>query len=221
MFVGPNINLKTETRLCPVILSSNTDIIGISIQSDNDFGHIIMHVEPNSAADRAGIKTDDCIISVNNIVLIYKPFEDVLYFLKKSRHQSRLNFLLAKKSYLLQTSPNHSSSQSNIVQRNRSSTLPMTETREPLYQQYNHEQSTRNQKRDTIISITDEQYDTLSLQIYNNRYPTKHKKGHGKILRGIGPATAHRYSWSVASEKTVDYSSVTYDLYDRTPGCRN
>jgi hypothetical protein len=209
IYLDPNANLKTETRMCSVILSSGDDIIGISIQADNDFGHIITKVESNSPAARAGIEENDCIISVNNIVLIYKPFEDVLYFLKKCRNQSKLNFLLAKKSYLLETSPNHLSS--SVIQRNRSNTLPNTDI---------NEQSTRNEKRDTIISMTDEQYDSLSLQIYNNRYNTKNKKRQGRILRGIGPATAHRYSWSVASERTVDYSSIIYDLYDRKPGYR-
>ena len=46
----------------------------------------------------------------------------------------------------------------------------------------------------------------------------KIKKDKEEFLKGIGPATAHRYSWSVASERTVDYSSIIYDLYDRKPG---
>ncbi len=206
--------MKPELRMCSVILQSSIDPIGISLEPDTNFGHIISQVEPNSPADRAGIEKDDYIISVNHTSLIYVPFEDALYFLKTNRKESKLDFLLAKKSYLLQSLQNDSTlnrddeviPSSNLVQRNKSFTLPTTQT---------FEQSERNQQRATRI---DEQYDRLSLQTYSDRYSAKHKNKHGKVLKGIGPARTLRFSWNAKSEKTIDYRSIRSDLYGRRSG---
>ena len=89
--------------MCPVTLRPGIDTIGISLQPDKDFGHIIKQVELNSPADRAGIEQGDCIVSLNSIPLLNIPYEDVLNTLKKSRHEANLDFLVAKKSYLLKS----------------------------------------------------------------------------------------------------------------------
>lgn len=204
---------KSEPRICSIALRPGDGSIGISLQSDTDFSHVITQVQSNSLADRAGIKPNDCIISLNNILLLQIPFEDVLYHLAKIRNETKLDFVVAKKSYLLKLSQNQLMSykneqiyvSTNSTVRNRSSTLSDTRTLEQL---------DRTQQQ----IIADEQYDRLSLQIYSNLNVTKNKKRQRKILGGIGPATALRFSWSITSEKTVDYSSVRSDLYGQRPG---
>ncbi|UJR23588.1 hypothetical protein I4U23_026577 [Adineta vaga] len=216
-------NVKSELRMCSVILRSTIDTIGISIEPDRDFGHIITYVQPDSPAALAGLECDHHIISLNHISLIHLPFEDVLYHLKKSRHETKLDFLVAKKSYLFQVLQTHSSSVNtegetvpsvNRLARTKSAALPTMQTSEQILRQPNVD----NQQRETISSLSDEQYDRLSLQIYSNRYSAKHKKKQGKVFDGIGPATDLRISWSLKSEKTVDYSSVHSDLYRRRSG---
>lgn len=207
-----NIDLeKCEPRLCTIILPPGVGSIGLSLQSDADFSHIITNVQRNSLADRAGIEVDDCIISFNNILLLQISFEDVLYHLAKIRNYAKLDLVVAKKSYLLKLSKSQLASNTNeqtclssdsTAARNRSLTLPDFQIVEPI-----------DQVQEQMIM--DEQYDRLSLQIYSNLNVTKRKKRHGKILDGIGPATASRYSWSIASERTGDYSSVHSELYAR------
>lgn len=205
--------------MCSVTLRSPNDSIGISLDSDTDFGHIITHVDPNSPADHAGIEQDDYIISVNHTPLINRSFEDALYFLKKYRKETKLDFLIAKRSYLLQSSQYHTSNErirpSKLIEKNKSFTLPARQTSKELFQKYKHEQSERNQRRETI---TDEEYDRLSLQLHNNQYSAKHKKKHGKVLKGIGPATGLHFSWSFKREKATNYPAIPSDLYSRRPG---
>ncbi|CAF1569314.1 unnamed protein product [Rotaria magnacalcarata] len=98
-----NNNLRPEPRMCSITLRPGIDIIGISLQPDKDFGHIIKHVEPSSLANRAGIEPDDCIVSLNHTPLLNIPYEDVLNTLKKNRNDSNLDFVVAKKSYLLKS----------------------------------------------------------------------------------------------------------------------
>lgn len=151
-------NLKSDPRICSITLPPSAEPIGISLKSDTDFSHIITQVRTNSLADRAGIEKDDCIISLNNILLLQVSFEDVLYYLAKSRKEKKLNFLVAKKSYLLKLSPNQLPinpvfSSSNSTQRNRSSTLPNTKTLEHL--ERNQQQTKRHGKTlDGISSHT-------------------------------------------------------------------
>ena len=98
---------QLETRQCSVVLRPGIDAIGISIQSDKDVGHKIKHVEPDSPAQRAGIEGGDCIISLNNKPLLDLPYEDVLSFLKSSRNEKQLDFVLVKKCDLLKFYQNH------------------------------------------------------------------------------------------------------------------
>lgn len=205
VYLDSNHNLKREPRTCSIILRPGVEPLGISLQSDTDFSHIITHVQSNSPAARAGIEKYDCIISLNNTPLLHISFEDVLYFLAKSRNDLKLNFLVAKKSYLLESSHDHLAlnnydqllSSEHLLARNRSFTLPATKT--------SYEQSRKTQQQNTI---TNEQYDRLSLQMYNNLNIPKNKKRRGKIVKGIGPATALRFSWSATSEKTIDYQRI-------------
>ena len=209
MYLGPNNNLQLEPRMYTVFLRPGTDSIGISLRSDADFGHIITQVDLDSPAGRAGMEQNDCIISLNNTILLHIAFEDVLYFLKKSRNETKLDFLVAKKSYLFKSSPTNNDIllSSNLTERKKLLTRSTTQTFKEFYKQ-----------REAIATLRDEQYDYLCLQIYSNPCIVKHKKHHGKILKGIGPATAHRLSWSVSSEKTIDYSSIRSALYDRIMG---
>jgi hypothetical protein len=224
VYLDVHTSVKSEPRICSIILPPGVEPIGISLQSDTDFSHIITQVQLNSLADRAGIEQNDCIISLNNTFLLHLPFEDVLYYLAKTRNERKLDFLVAKKSYLLKSSQNHLTStnpvftSSNLTARHRSSTLPATQTFEQISYKYNYEQSRRNQEQQKII--TDEEHDHLSLQIYSHLNVVKRKKKHGKILEGIGPATALRFSWSDTSEKTIDYSSIRSDLHGRKLGNR-
>ncbi|CAF1516575.1 unnamed protein product [Adineta ricciae] len=205
-------SFKSELRMCSVNLHQNIGPIGITLESDADFGHIISYVEPNSLAARAGLERDHHIISLNNISLIQLPFEEVLYYLKKKRDETTLDFLVAKKSYLLQVLQNHTISLNTFVRTNPVG-LPMRQTSEHVL----HSSNVANHERETILPTTDEQYDRLSLQIYTNRYSAKHKKRQGKVFDGIGPAADLRFSWSLRSEKTIDYSSAHSNSYGRKP----
>lgn len=148
MYLDHNNSLKSEPRMCSITLRPGVDSIGISLQSDTDFSHIITQVQSNSLADHAGIEQNDCIISLNNTLLLHIPFEDVLYFLAKSHNETKLDFLVAKKSYVLKLSQNHLTfntndqifSSSNSIEKNRSSILTHTQILEQLYHKYNYEQ---------------------------------------------------------------------------------
>jgi hypothetical protein len=150
--------------MCSLTLRPGIDTIGISLQTDKDFGHIIKQVEPNSPADRAGIEQSDCIVSLNTIPLLNIPYEDVLNILKKSRNEPNLDFLVAKKSYLLKSrqknailataQPDPSGRykdptlnttgevmpSSNITDKNTTSSVPASQALEQLYNKYNDEQ---------------------------------------------------------------------------------
>jgi hypothetical protein len=162
----------------------------------------------NSPAARAGIEQGDCIISLNNTPLLHISFEDVVYFLAKCRNNLKLDFLLAKKSYLLQSSQDHLASNSydqllsseHLLARKRSLTLPATKT---LYEP---------------SKTPREKYDSLSLHMLNHLHIGKHKKRPGKVVKGIGPATGLRFSWSTTSEKTTDYSSIHSDQHSQRTG---
>ncbi len=149
--------------MCSLSLRPGVDTIGISLQQDKDFGHIIKQVEPNSPADRAGIERDDCILSLNDTPFLNIPYEDVLNTLKRSRNEPHLNFLVAKKSHLLKSRQNNANlgnlqqdtsgrypdstsnttgevmPSSNMTSRDHSSTVPATQALEQLYNKYNNE----------------------------------------------------------------------------------
>ncbi|CAF4469790.1 unnamed protein product [Rotaria socialis] len=166
-----NNNLRPEPRMCSLTLRPGIDTIGISLQPDKDFGHIIKHVEPSSLANRAGIEPDDCIVSLNHTPLLNIPYEDVLNTLKKNRNDSNLDFVVAKKSYLLKSrqknavlsntqsdpsekysdTPSNTTAEvlpsSNISGRNIPSTTGAAEALEELYNKYsNDRQSPLNDK---------------------------------------------------------------------------
>jgi len=165
-------NLKSDPRICSITLPPSAEPIGISLKSDTDFSHIITQVRTNSLADRAGIEKDDCIISLNNILLLQVSFEDVLYYLAKSRKEKKLNFLVAKKSYLLKLSPNQLPinpvfSSSNSTQRNRSSTLPNTKTLEHLERNISSHTTLRFSWSATNDKIID--YSSIRSNFYSRR----------------------------------------------------
>ncbi|CAF0852377.1 unnamed protein product [Adineta steineri] len=201
-----NNNLNDEQpRLCSLHLRSG-DTIGISLQPDNDFSHIIKQVEPNSPAGRAGIEKDDCIITLNDIPLLRVSYEEVLNTLKKSRDEPDLDFLVAKKSYLLKSRKDKTAvgevlPSSNLPDRNSSSTIPPAQALEQLYDKYNKdkkpsfdEQKNSNKSRETVSTSTpNNRYDPNSSDSDNNRYPSKPQQG--QILHGVGPATADQSSW--------------------------
>ena len=234
-----NNNLRPEPRMCSLTLRPGIDSMGISLQPDKDFGHLIKQVEPNSPADRAGIERNDCIVSLNDIPLLNIPYDDVLNTLKKSRNEPNLDFLVASKSYLLksqQYNPSTSAAEvlpsSNISGKNIPSAIPATQALEQLYNKYNNEQkssfdeqSNINRPRETVsTSTTNERYDRLSPKLDNDRYSTKPQQG--QILQGVGPATADRSSWGVSSGKSTDDSpapfsgdsSIRSTSRDRRPG---
>jgi len=205
--------------MCSVTLRPGVDTIGISLQPDKDFGHIIKQVEPNSAADRAGIERNDCIISLNDTPVLNTPYDGVLNILKKSRNEPILDFLVASKSYLLkshQFNPSNATAEvlpsSNISGQNIPSAIPATQALEQLYNKYNTEQKpsfdeqiNTDRPRETVSTSTvPERYDQLSSQLDNDRYPSRPQQG--QILQGVGPATADRSSWGVSSGKSNDDS---------------
>jgi hypothetical protein len=99
---------RPEPRMCSLTLRPG-ETMGISVSPDKDFGHIIKSVDSNSPADRAGIERDDCILSINDTSLLNIPYDEVLNTLRESRHDPNLDFLVAKKSYLLKSSQNDAS----------------------------------------------------------------------------------------------------------------
>ena len=94
------------SRVCSVILPTDVDSIGISLQSDHQFGHKIKQVEPNSPAERAGVQADDCILSLNNQPILHLPYEDVLNLLRQSRQEKKLDLVVIQKSLLLKSRTN-------------------------------------------------------------------------------------------------------------------
>ncbi|CAF0858843.1 unnamed protein product, partial [Didymodactylos carnosus] len=171
---------QSEPRMCTLITHPGTDGLGIYLQVDKDFGHVIVDVEKNSPADLAGIEKDDCILSLNDTSVLTLPYSEVLALLKKSRNEQNLNFLVAKKSYLLKASANdptfipydYSNKYTNNDQRQQSggevlpsSNLPTTsaaQTLEQLYQKYTTTTSTPDStdddggkgKRETVSTTT-------------------------------------------------------------------
>lgn len=214
---------QSEPRLCSITTRSGAEPIGISLQSDTDFSHVITRVQSNSLAARAGIEQDDCILFLNDIPLLHIPFEDVLYHLAKSRNATKLNFLVAKRSYLLQTPEYHSNSSAHhqlllavpVIERNRSSTLPILEPSEQL--SYKSADQLMEDNRRQRVKLN-EQYDRLSLQIHADSSVKKYRKKLGKILHGIGPVANIRLPWSPKSEKEIDFSSTPSDLHDQEIG---
>ena len=153
--------------MCSLTLRPGVDALGISLQPDRDFGHIIKQVDPSSPAARAGIERDDCIMTLNDTSLLNIPYDDVLSILKQSRNENNLDFLVAKKSYLLKSRQNNATvanlqqhdspgryteseptstgqvlPSSNISTRNNSSSLPATQALEQLYNKYTNDQRT-------------------------------------------------------------------------------
>ena len=211
--------------MCSVALRPG-DSIGISLQQDKDFSHIIKHVEPNSAADYAGIERDDCIISLNDIPLLHVTYQEVLNTLKRYRNEPNLDFLVPKKSYLLKSNQNNTAAEV-LPSSNIPSTVPPTQALEQLFNKYNNEQkspydqtNSSNQARETVSTSTPN--DRLSPQFDNDRYLSKSQQG--QILHGVGPATADQPSWGVSSGKSNDEfplsgdSSIRSTSRDRRPG---
>ena len=226
LLLGAGDHARPEPRMCSVNFRPGVDTIGIALQPDKDFGHIIKKVEPNSPAARAGIEQDDCILSLNETPLLNIPYDEVLNVLKKSRNSSNLDFLVAKKAHLLKSGQPKSQfidpssapagemmPSSNINGKNLSATSPATATLEQLYNKYTHEpnplsneQTNLNRPRETIstttITTTTERYDSLSPQLDHSGHASKQQQG--QILRGVGPATADQSSWGASSEKTAE-----------------
>jgi len=201
-----NNNLRSDPRICSVSLRPGIDSIGISLQPDKDFGHIIKQVEPNSPAYRAGIERDDCILSLNDTSLLNVPYDDVLNTIKKNRNEPNLDFVVAKKSFLLKSRQRDTSGEvmpsSNIPGRT-TSTVPPSQALEELYYKYNKEQTNANRPRETVsTTTTTERYDRLSPQLDGDRYASKEQQG--QILQGVGPATADRSALGVSSGKPTD-----------------
>lgn len=219
------VSFANEPRRCSITARSGAEPIGISLQADTVFSHVITRVRANSLAARAGIEADDCILFLNDIPLLHISFEDVLYHLAKSRNESKLYFLVAKRSYLLQTSGNYSKSSAvqqflltvPLVERNRSSTLPNLERPEQFSSKSADELLDENQRSRRKMKFN-EQYDRLSLQIHADSSMRKYRKRLGKILHGIGPVTNLRFPWHMKSEKTTDFSSIQSDLHNRDKG---
>ena len=229
-----NNNVRPEPRLCALSLRPGIDSIGISLQPDKDFGHIIKQVESNSPADRAGIEPDDCIVSLNGTSLLSIPYENVLNILKKSRNETNLEFYVAKKAYLLQNPPkptilpttqNDLSNRyvdttsnttaevmpsSNIPGRSNISSIPAKQALEQLYNKYNDEQPSTYEEQNHMNRPRETVSTSTSHDVFDRRSPTADtdryasKSQQGQIYQGVGPATADRSPWEVSSGKTAD-----------------
>lgn len=227
LLLDTNNNVRPEPRMCSLSLRPGIDSIGISLQPDKDFGHIIKQVESHSPADRAGIEPDDCIVSLNEIPLLNIPYENVLNILKKSRNETNLEFLVAKKAYLLQSQSKSAAvpnryidpasnttaevmPSSNIGGRNNISAIPASQALEQLYNKYNDERSSTydeqlnaNRPRETVSTSTSHDvFDRRSPTIDADRYTSKTQQG--QIYQGVGPATADRSPWDASSGKSAD-----------------
>ena len=221
-------SFQSELRRCSITARSGAEPIGISLQADTVFSHVITRVRPNSLAARAGIEQDDCILFLNDIPLLHIPFEDVLYHLAKSRNESKLHFLVAKRSDLLQSSANQCNSSAvqqflltvPLVERNRSSTLPNLETSEQFSSKSADELLNESQRSRRKMKFN-EHYDRLSLQIHGDSSVRKYRKKLGRILHGIGPVTNLRFPWHMKNDKTMDFSSTQAELHDREKGKRS
>ena len=224
--------------MCSLTLSSGIDAIGLSLQPDRDFSHIITKVDPNSPADRAGIEQDDCIMSLNDTPLLNISYEDVLDILKKSRNEPNLDFLVAKKSYLLKSYRNNSTltsvqqdisgkyvdatsstaaqvmPSSNIIGRNIPSTISPAQALEELYNKYSNEQQP-SYDDPTNSTRPRETVSTTTNERYDRLSPQlddsryPSKQQQGQILQGVGPATADRLSWDISNGKSTDLPAQT------------
>lgn len=105
-----------NARFCSVILLDGVESIGISLQSDQDFGHKIKQVEPNSPAANAGIQADDCILSLNDRSMVDLPYEEVLNCLRRSREEKKFDLIVIQKSFLLQSKKNVEETHGEIQQ---------------------------------------------------------------------------------------------------------
>lgn len=234
LLLDTNNNVRPEPRMCALSLRPGIDSIGISLQPDKDFGHIIKQVESNSPADRAGIEPDDCIVSLNGTSLLNIPYENVLNILKKSRNETNLEFLVAKKAYLLQNPPkptvlpttqNDLSNRyvdtpssttaevmpsSNISGRSNMSSIPAKQALEQLYNKYNDEQSSGYEEQINANRPRETVSTSTTHEVFDRRSPTvdadryASKTQQGQIYQGVGPATADRSPWDVSSGKSAD-----------------
>ena len=223
--------------MCSLSLRPGIDNIGISLQPDKDFGHIIKQVDPNSPAARAGIERDDCIITLNDTPLLNIPYDDVLTTLKRSRNEPNLDFLVANKSFLLRTSPTQflprdvsaiSSAQvmpsSNLPAKEPTSSQNPNDTLEYLYNKYAAEpkpladDSANNRRpKETVSTTTNVPVDERIPAKSESIDPYLPKQQSGQIIRGVGPATADRTSWSSTGDKVPENMPVpdTGDLSSR------
>ena len=224
--------------MCSLILVPGIDAFGLSLQPDRDFSHIITKVDPNSPADRAGIEQDDCIISLNDTPLLNIPYEDVLNILKMSRNEQNLDFLVAKKSYLLESYRNNSTlttvqqdisgkytdttsstaaqvmPSSNITDRNIPSTKPPVQALEELYNKYSNDRQA-SYDDSTNLNRPRETVSTATNERYDRLSPQfddnqySLEQQQGQIVQGVGPATADRLSWDISSGKSADLTAQT------------
>jgi hypothetical protein len=156
------------------------------------------------------------------------PYEDVLNNLKQSRHESNLDFLVAKKYYLIKSRQKNTTlattqqdpsgrykdptanataevlPSSNIPDRNGTSSVPASQALEQLYNKYSDgqsDQSSSYRPKETVSTATHERYDRHSPDFDDDRYGSKQQQG--QIMQGVGPATADRSSWGVSSGKST------------------
>lgn len=217
-----------EPRMCSVSLRPGIDTIGISLQPDKDFGHIIKQVDSNSPASRAGIERDDCIISLNGTTLLNIPYDDVLTTLKRSRNEPNLDFLVAKKGYLLRTPlkeilPRDVTAiptaqvmpSSNMNTKDVSSSQNPNKTLEDLYNKYTSEPkasaddlSSLRRSKETVSTTTNipnnDRYDQVQPRTDPHAYVPQQTQQQGQIVQGVGPATADRTSWSSNSDRAPE-----------------
>lgn len=207
--------------MCSLSLRPGIDSIGISLQPDKDFGHIIKQVDPNSPASRAGIERDDCIITLNDTKLLNIPYDDVLNILKRSRNEPNLDFLVANKSYLLRTSPTQflprditptSSAQvlpsSNLTPKDTTSSQNANDTLEYLYNKYATEPKTSADEASNTRRPKETVSTTTITSSVDSTNPYLPKQQSGQIIRGVGPATADRTSWSSTGDKVPENMPV-------------
>lgn len=158
----------TQPRLCTVILRPGFDSIGIAIQSDDPFGHKIKDVEAESPAALAGIQKNDCIISLNNKPLLNRPYEEVLDFLRNSRQENKLDFIVSQKSDLMKLYRLDDAAEDDDPER-------QTKTR-------NIEESPSNEEYARRVLITED-----------SKAMNEHLQG--EIVHGFGPAVSDQASW--------------------------
>ena len=143
-------------------------------------------------------------MSLNSKPLLYLPYVDVLNFLKQTRMEKKLDFLVINKSDLMKTNQHRAKPVPNLSERYESFTKILESFSFIRHQDWNS--AIKTDPLDDRLSVqTNEQRDSL-------------KQNQGQIFHGIGPATNDRLSWDAKGQQTADNVSIPFDANNQRAG---